>query len=123
MKAKAIAAFLCLLLTIPMLGGCGKQAEPESAVSAGESQAVSAEGIPEDVQQTLQAALDAEPITIPAEEWTVDTICQATYINGKNLSIPCTLRDFGEGFEVCETEDFPYTVLERLNGATCSISY
>ena len=108
MKVKALTAFLCLLLAFPVLSGCGKHPDTETELSVTESQMTEKQNvseIPDEVKQRLQAALDTEPITIPAEEWTVDTICQATYINGKNLTIPCTLHDFGDGFEICETED------------------
>lgn len=111
MKTKAIATFLSLLLTIPLLEGCEKRTEAEPVLSAAESQAASAEEIPDEVKQKLQAALDADPIMIPAEDWTVDTICQATYFLGKNISVPCTLSDFGDGLELIE------------NDTDCPISY
>lgn len=116
MKTKVIAVFLCLLLTLPLLVGCGKSEseQPES---------VSVEDVPDEVKQKLQAALDVEPITIPAEEWTIDTICQATYINGKNLSVPCTLRDLGEGFEILEDNTNKVTFNESNHRAGGLLTY
>lgn len=117
MKTKAIAAFLCLLLTLPLLEGCGKSApaQPEP---------ISVEDVPAEVRQKLQAAREAEPITIPAEEWTVDTLCQAIYINGEQLTLPYTLNDLlGEGFEIREDDDHQIRYIETKKRATGFLTY
>jgi hypothetical protein len=105
MKSKTVAIFLCLLLAVPFMNGCSKRNETGNAVSDSQSDDdTSGTGIPDEAKQKLQAALDVEPITIPPEEWTVDTICQVTYFLGKNISIPCTLSDFGDGLELIEND-------------------
>jgi hypothetical protein len=124
MKSKTLAVFLCLLLAVPFMNGCGKQLEMGSAVTDSQSGDDSPETvIPDEAKQKLQAALDVEPITIPAEEWTVDTICQSTYFLGKNISVPCTLSDFGEGLEIMENDEYSITFDEKAGIAGGLLTY
>lgn len=115
MKTKAITVFLCLLLTLPLLEGCGKSAQPDP---------ISVEDVPAEMRQKLQAARDAEPITIPAEEWTVDTLCQAIYINGEQLTLPCTPNDLlAEGFEIREDKEHRISYNEEIKRGTGFLTY
>ncbi|MDE5769777.1 MAG: hypothetical protein K2H82_10375 [Oscillospiraceae bacterium] len=123
MKKKLI---LFLIFAVSLFGGCGRQDSMTSEVSSVESQDIadnSVSEIPDDVRQKLQAALDIDPITIPAEEWTAETLCQAIYINGEPLSIPCTLHSLGEGFAIQETEEHPISINESTHRAGTLITY
>lgn len=125
----SLASLLCVLLTIPMISGCGKQSETNMTLSVSDTQETGANSeqslseIPDDVKQKLQEVLDAEPINIPAEEWTIETLCQAIYINGKNLKIPCTLRDLGEGFAVLEDDSHSIVFSESSRQAGGHLTY
>lgn len=129
MKQKTLVALLCVLLTVPMISGCGKQSETSTSSSVSSTQEAGADneqslkGIPNDVQQRLQEALDIEPITIPTEEWTIETLCQATYINGRNLTVPCTLRDLGDGFAILEDDSHSVVFSESSRRAGAHLTY
>lgn len=107
MKKNCTLCFLlCAVMLLSMTGGCGNDSNTGNE-STDNNQSVTqmsdeSSKIPADVQKKLDEALNAEPISILAEEWTVDTICDATYINGKKLSLPFTIKDLGAGFEVME---------------------
>lgn len=123
MKKKLI---LFLIFAVSLFGGCERQDSTTSDVSVVESQDIadnSVSEIPDDVRQKLQAALDVDPITIPAEEWTAETLCQAIYINGEPLSVPCTLHDLGVGFAIQETEEHPLSINDSTHRASASITY
>lgn len=123
MKIKIYELMLCALVILPLMTGCDTKNADDSVPSVSDVQKTDAQGIPDDVQKSLQAALDEEPITIPAEEWTIETVCQATYINGINLTVPCTLNDLGEGFAVQESEGFPIAINEDNHRATAPLTY
>ncbi len=123
MKIKSHALLFCALLTIPFMTGCDTKNADDSAICVSDAQKTDAQGIPDDLQKSLQAALDAEPITIPAEEWTIETLCQATYINGKNLTVPCTLNDLGEGFAVLEDDSHSVIFSESSRRAGGHLTY
>lgn len=123
MKIKTYALLFFALLTIPHMTGCDTKNADDSALAASDAQKIDVQGIPNDVQKSLQAALDAEPINIPAEEWTIETLCQASYINGKNLKIPCTLRDLGEGFAVLEDDSHLIVFSESSGRAGGHLTY
>lgn len=123
MKHKTYALLLCALLTFPLMTGCDTKNTDESALSASNAQKTDVQDIPDDVQKSLQAALDAEPITIPAEEWTIETLCQAIYVNGKNLTVPCTIHDLGEGFAVLEDDSHSIIFSESSGRAGGHLTY
>lgn len=102
MKRKMIALALCSLMSSYACCGCnpaGNESKNQQTSSSQTSDAATA-GIPEDVRAKLQAALDAPPIKLRADEWTEETVKDAIYISGEKLKEPLTLRDFGEGLEV-----------------------
>lgn len=105
--------------------GCDSKGKDTDKSQSGNSVSIAENSneIPEEAKAKLQAALDAEPITIPADEWTVDTVCSAIYINGKQLSLPCTINDLGEGFEIMEDEEHELTYREDNRSAMGYLSY
>lgn len=125
MKKKIFSVLLCITMLTCSLTGCG--AEDDSSVDSTVEQSQSIEyettEIPIEIKNKLQAARDSEPIMIPADEWTIDTVCSVTYINGEKMSIPCTLRDLGDGFEIMEDEDHEFYFKEESRSANGYLSY
>lgn len=132
MKRKMIALALCSLMSSYACCGCnpaGNESKNQQTSSARTSDAATA-GIPEDVRAKLQAALDAPPIELPADEWTEETVKDAIYISGEKLKEPLTLRDFGEGLEVRNDETLQflegkvvaYIKYHGLDIATCIVN-
>ena len=79
MKRKILSVFLCSIIMSGAICSCGHD---------------------EIVTQT-----GGNVITdIPTEEWTTEKLCEAVLINGKNISPICTLREFGDEFEI-DTND------------------
>ena len=90
---------LCLFWPMVICLGCNKKERADNS-----------RDVPLSIE-SANSALNTEPITLPKEEWTLDTICQATYINGKNLQVPCTIHDLGNEFnikEINENDNFAY---------------
>lgn len=123
MNKKAMTFLFVCILSAAILSGCDKSDAPSSEVERLQSLASINPDVPNEAVQRLQTALEAEPITIKKEDWTLDTICQATYINGKNLTIPCTLRDLGEGFEILEDEKHRFVFNEERHTITTYMTY
>ena len=96
-RIKVLMIYIFLPLVICL--GCNKKENADNSFDVPQS------------TDSVHSMLNIEPITIPKEEWTLDTICKATYINGKNLQVPCTIHDLGEGFnikEINENDNFAY---------------
>ena len=84
---------LCLFWPMVICLGCNKKERTDNS-----------RDVPLSIE-SANSALNTEPITLPKEEWTLDTICQATYINGKNLQVPCTIHDLGNEFNIKEINE------------------
>lgn len=95
MKKQAIAAFLALLLTVPLMSGCGKQSEqPDSAMesTAAETSASSSDSV--------DSAQEDDTFTYDGtfNEEVYQHIIQNIELFGHKISMPCTLADLGEDF-------------------------
>ncbi|MDE5793077.1 MAG: hypothetical protein K2H66_06085 [Oscillospiraceae bacterium] len=128
MKKNCTLCFLfCTVMLLSMTEGCDNDSNTgnESADNNQSVTQVSDESskIPPDVRKKLDEALNAEPIKIPAEEWTVDTICNATYINGEKISVPLTLHGLGEGFEILEDDSHSIILNSNNQRAAAYLTY
>ena len=82
MKRKILSLFLCSSILSGAVCGCGHD-------------------------KTVIQPSDIVITDISAEEWTTEKLCEAVLINGKNISPICTLREFGDEFEI-DTNDELY---------------
>lgn len=127
MQKKILIALSCVLLIVPSMTSCGDVEDVSiSQITSSSSQTESSASeakFPGDIAERLKAGKEMKPITIPAEEWTADTLCQAVFIDGKHISFPCTLHELSEGFEVKQDEEYSVTINESNHRATASISY
>lgn len=115
MKKQAIAALLALLLTVPLMSGCGKQSEPpDSAVesTAAETSASSSDSV--------DSAQEDDTFTYDGtfNEEVYQHIIQNIELFGHKISMPCTLADLGEDFSI----DHPIVDKEALL-VTYSLNY
>lgn len=91
MKTKTYVAMLCAAVLTCAAVGCGdKDTGAESSVTI----TISAEA-----KEKLQAAIDIQPTEVPENGWTDETLVDVMYINGEKAHFPCSLDDFGEGFD------------------------
>ena len=100
---KKLIAILCTALMILPAAGCEKKSS-DTGSSAGTSQADDektngkAIGIPDDVRKKLDEVLAKEPVPVPENGWTDETLMDVIYVNGEKLTLPYTLSSLGEGF-------------------------
>ena len=98
MKRKILSVFLCSIIMSGAICSCGHD---------------------EIVTQT-----GGNVITdISAEEWTTEKLCEAVLINGKNISPICTLREFGDEFEIDTNDELGLVYREDNKSATSSLAY
>ena len=83
---KTILMLICSAILICPLAGC--------SVGASSSQDSAA------VQSSEKNLTDFEPIAVPENGWTEETISAVTYINGEKHGFPLRLDDFGDGFSL-----------------------
>lgn len=92
MKKQAIAALLALLLTVPLMSGCGKQSEPpDSAVESTAAETTTADSAQEEDTFTYDGTFNEEVF---------QHIIQNIELFGHKVSMPCTLADLGEDFSL-----------------------
>lgn len=60
---------------------------------------------------------------ISAEEWTTEKLCEAVLINGKNISPICTLREFGDEFEIDTNDELGLVYREDNQSANAGILF
>ena len=60
---------------------------------------------------------------ISAEEWTTEKLCEAVLINGKNISPICTLREFGDEFEIDTNDELGLVYREDNKSANAGIIF
>ena len=60
---------------------------------------------------------------ISAEEWTTEKLCEAVLINGKNISPICTLREFGDEFEIDTNDELGLVYREDNKSANARILF
>ena len=63
-----------------------------------------------------------DPVPVPEEGWTDETLGDVIYLNGKKLQLPCYVEDLGEGFEV-EPDEEHEKKLEDIGHATFFLDY
>ena len=96
MKRKILSLFLCSVMLIGSVCGC------ESKNNLSNSPVIT---------------------DISAEEWTTEKLCEAVLINGKNISPICTLREFGDEFEIDTNDELGLVYREDNKSATSSLAY
>ena len=74
-----------------------KTEKPEKSESTASSTA--------ETQSTASTVSMPDPVPVPEGGWTDETIKDVIYINGKNLELPCTEDDLGDGFEIEPNEE------------------
>ncbi len=94
MKLKKLLVMSVVALSILMVG-CQKEVDSSDTVSTSS----------QSVLESVSVNTYHETMPVPVEGWTLELINEVIYINGKNISIPFTISDLGEGFE-WETEGF-----------------
>lgn len=116
MKKQTIAAFLVLLLAVPLMSGCGKQSEPsDSAAESAAEESV----LPQNSEETGQAD------TPVAETLTEDPL--VLEINGIALTFPFRVEELGEELVLTPrlySEPDNYTLCDlstAYNTAICSV--
>ena len=98
MKRKVLSVFLCSIIMSGAICSCGHD---------------------EIVTQT-----GGNVITdISAEEWTTEKLCEAVLINGKNISPICTLREFGDEFEIDTNDELGLVYREDNQSANAGILF
>ena len=121
MKVKKVIITLCTLMSITMICGCS--ASQEDSKKSQDMESNFSSEVPDSLRQKIQDSLDSVPISIPADDWTTETLCQAISINGTPIAIPCTLRDLGDGFAIQQSEEFPIAINELNHRATAPVEY
>ena len=96
MKRKILSLFLCSVMLIGSVCGC------ESKNNLSNSPVIT---------------------DISAEEWTTEKLCEAVLINGKNISPICTLREFGDEFEIDTNDDLGLVYREDNQSANAGILF
>ena len=94
MKKQVIATFLALMLTVPLMSGCGKQSEQsDSAIESTAAETSAA-------ADTTDSAQEDETFTYDGtfNEEVFQHITQNIELFGHKVSMPCTLADLGEEF-------------------------
>ena len=89
MKKQVIATFLALMLTVPLMSGCGKQSEqPDSAIESTAAETSAA-------ADTTDSAQEDETFTYDGtfNEEVFQHITQNIELFGHKVSMPCTLED------------------------------
>lgn len=95
MKKQAIAVFLTLLLTIPLMNGCGKQSEqPDSAMESTGAETYEASSDVVDYEQ------DDDDFVYDGtfNEEVFEHICNDIKIDGTPLSMPGVFNEWDKGF-------------------------
>ena len=107
MKFKVVAVVLAAIM---MCAGCADTGGSEKNVPTSAKQsAVSTVSIP-------------DPVPVPEGGWTDETLKDVIYINGKNLDLPCTVDDLGDGFEI-EPDKEADKELEDKGSASYNLDY
>ena len=96
MKRKILSLFLCSVMLIGSVCGC------ESKNNLSNSPVIT---------------------DISAEEWTTEKLCEAVLINGKNISPICTLREFGDEFEIDTNDELGLVYREDNQSANAGILF
>ena len=96
MKRKILSLFLCSVMLMGSVCGC------ESKNNLSNSPVIT---------------------DISAEEWTTEKLCEAVLINGKNISPICTLREFGDEFEIDTNDELGLVYREDNQSANAGILF
>lgn len=106
MKKQVIATFLALMLTVPLMSGCGKQSEqPNSAIESTAAETSAAADTTDSAQEDATFTYDGT-----FNEEVFQHITKNIELFGHKVSMPCTLADLGEEFST--GEDNPYVDTE-----------
>ncbi|MBQ3139973.1 MAG: hypothetical protein IJB68_10795 [Ruminococcus sp.] len=98
MKRKILCLFLCSIILSGTVCGCGHD-------------------------KTVIQPSDIVITDISTEEWTTEKLCEAVLINGKNISPICTLREFGDEFEIDTNDELGLVYREDNQSANARILF
>lgn len=98
MKRKILCLFLCSIILSGAVCGCGHD-------------------------KTVIQPSDIVITDISTEEWTTEKLCEAVLINGKNISPICTLREFGDEFEIDTNDELGLVYREDNQSANAGILF
>ena len=90
------SAVILIAIMMACSSGCGK------VDNSGKSEKSSPSSLAQSAASTVSMP---DPVPVPEGGWTDETIKDVIYINGKNLELPCTIDDLGDGFEIEPNEE------------------
>ena len=96
MKFKRSAVVLTAIMMM-CASGCANSEKKENIDKSDKTEKSNSSVVTTTVASTVSMP---EPIPVPEGGWTDETIKDVIYINGKNLQLPCTIDDLGDGFEI-----------------------
>lgn len=96
-KYTAVALTALMMMCASACTNSDKTEKPEKSESTASSTA--------ETQSTASTVSMPDPVPVPEGGWTDETIKDVIYINGKNLELPCTIDDLGDGFEIEPNEE------------------
>ena len=118
MKFKRSAVVLTAIMMM-YASGCANSEKNENADKADKIEKSNSSAVTTTVASTVSMP---EPIPVPEGGWTDETIKDVIYINGKNLQLPCTIDDLGDGFEIVPDKEADKE-LEEKGSATYKLNY
>lgn len=95
LRYMAVTLIALMMMCASACANSEKTDKPEKAEKAESTASSTAE-----TQNTASTVSMPDPVPVPEGGWTDETIKDVIYINGKNLELPCTIDDFGDGFEI-----------------------
>lgn len=118
MKFKRLAVVLTAIMMM-CASGCTNSEKNENADKADKIEKSNSSAVTTTVANTVTMP---EPIPVPEGGWTDETIKDVIYINGKNLQLPCTIDDLGDGFEIVPDKEADKE-LEEKGSETYKLNY
>ena len=85
MTKKLLAIFLAISIVLSFSACKGEQDNSDSSTA-------------EETTTLSETTAEMKTIEPPADGWTPELLNQVMYLNGKPFSLPCTLKDLGEGY-------------------------
>lgn len=107
--------YAVILTAIMMMctSGCG------NVKSTNKTEKANSSSVTKSVASTVSMP---DPVPVPEGGWTDETIKDVIYINGKNLELPCTIDDLGDGFEIVPNEESDERMKEK-GSASYDLNY
>lgn len=113
-KYTAVALTALMMMCASACTNSDKTEKPEKSESTASSTA--------ETQSTASTVSMPDPVPVPEGGWTDETIKDVIYINGKNLELPCTEDDLGDGFEIVPDEESDKRLKEK-GSTTYELNY